>query len=200
MTHPNRSIFLFPVALAFIALAWRVAKLGFGVEDPFPNFSPWLALAFAGALVMPTAIAWWVWPVLLVVTDLLLATGEIGGMWTVYACYAIAGLAGSLLRGRLGGMGVVGGTVLWAALFYMITSTQAWWVNPVFTKSAAGWVQALTVGDPAWQPQAWVFGLRSMLSEGLFAFILVFAYNSEASWRRLSGLSWVWSQPRVAVA
>lgn len=197
VNHP-RSVFLLPVALAFVALAWRVAKLGFGVPDPLPNFSPWLALAFAGAVVMPSVIAWWVWPLLLVVTDLLLATGEMSGMWMVYACYALAGLAGSLLRGRLGGMSVVGGTVLSALLFYVVTSTQSWWVNPVYAKSVAGWVQALTVGDPAWQPQAWVFGLRSMLSEGLFAFILVLAYNGEAAWRKVEGLSWMWA-PRPAV-
>jgi len=200
MTSGSRHIFLLPVALAFIALGWRVAKLGFGVADPISNFSPWLALAFAGSLVMPAAVAWWVWPLLLLVTDLMLATGEIGGMWTVYACYALAGLAGGALRGRLGGMGVVFGTVLSALVFYVVTSTQAWWVSPVFAKSVTGWLQALTVGDPAWQPQAWVFAVRSMLSEGLFAFVLVFAYNGEANWRRLNGLSWMWSPPRVAVS
>lgn len=200
MISGSRNIFLLPLALAFVALAWRVAKLGFGVADPMPNFSPWLALAFAGAMVMPRIIAWWVWPLLLVVTDMLLATGEMSGMWTVYACYALAALAGGALRGRLGGMGIVGGTVLSALVFYVVTSTQAWWVNPVFAKSIAGWLQAMTVGDPSWQPQAWVFGLRSMLSEGLFAFILVFAYNGEALWRRLEGLSWRWTQPRLITA
>jgi hypothetical protein len=200
MTSGSRHIILLPIALAFIALGWRVAKLGFGFEDPFPNFSPWLALAFAGAVVMPTVIAWWVWPLIIVSTDVLLATGDMSQMWSVYACYALAGLLGSSLRGRLGGMGTVGGTVLCALGFYVITSTQSWWMSPAYAKSISGWLQALTMGDPAWQPQAWVFAVRSMLSEGLFAFLLVFAYNGEAVSRRLQGLSWQWSQPPEAAA
>lgn len=200
MSLSSRSIWL-PVALACAALGWRVAKLGFGVADPFPNFSPWLALAFAGAVVMPRAIAWWVWPVVLVAVDLLLGTGQIAGMWTVYACYALAGLAGGFMRGRLGGLGVVGGTALSSLFFYVITCTQAWWMNPVFSKSVAGWIQALTVGDPAYQPQAWVFGLNSLLAESAFALALVLAFNGEAMLRRLVGLNWGWSRsagPAVA--
>lgn len=201
MIAPNSRSIWFPVVLACAALAWRVAKLGLGVDDPVPNFSPWLALAFAGSVVMPRVVAWWVWPALLVSVDVLLGTGQISQMWTVYACYALAGLAGGMMRGRLGGLGVLGGTVASAILFYVITSTQAWYLNPAFAKTASGWLQALTVGDPTYQPQAWVFGLRSVLSEGIFATILVVTFNGEAMMRKLSGLSWGWSrsgQPAVA--
>jgi hypothetical protein len=57
--------------------------------------------------------------------------------------------------------------------------------NPVYAKTFAGWLQALTVGDPHYQPQAWVFGLRSLLSDAGFAVLLVLAYNGEAKVRSM---------------
>jgi hypothetical protein len=57
-------------------------------------------------------------------------------------------------------------------------------MNPIYAKSAAGWLQALTIGDPSWQPQAWVFAMRSLLSDLGFSLLLVIAYNGEASMRQ----------------
>jgi hypothetical protein len=188
-----------PVALAAVALAWRVAKLGFGVPDVIPNFSPWLAVAFAGSALMPRHLHWAVWPALLVACDCLLSRGDMAGMWSVYLCLGVAGLAGGALRGRVGGLGVVAGTAVCSVVFYLVTCTQAWWLNPVYAQSVAGWLQAVTVGDPAWQPQAWVFGLRSLLSEVGFATLLVLAGNTEAVARRREGLSWGWTLSPGAV-
>ena len=57
--------------------------------------------------------------------------------------------------------------------FYVITSTMSWGANPAYAKSFSGWFQALTIGDPAYQPQAWTFLRNSLLSDlffgGLFA-------------------------------
>jgi len=59
------------------------------------------------------------------------------------------------------------GTLLGALLFYLVSNTVSWLVNPVYAKTIAGWVQALTVGLPGFPP-TWVFGLKSLLGTGLF--------------------------------
>jgi len=184
---PSRPLWL-PVLLVAAALAWRVAKLKFGVADAFPNFGPWMALAFAGSLVMPRTLAWWLWPALLVGCDVVIGTGQIGEMWLVYACYGLAALVGGWLRERSSVLMTLGGTTLSSLGFYVVTSTQAWFMSPVYAKSVAGWVQALTLGDPAYQPQAWVFGMNALLSDVGFALLLVVAYNSEALVRKLGTL------------
>src|SRR3569623_207002 len=93
----SRTLWL-PLLLAAAALLCRVARLKFGMADVIPNFGPWKALAFAGTQLAPRALAWRVWPAVLVGCDALIGTGAMAEMWVVYACYGIAALAGSRLR------------------------------------------------------------------------------------------------------
>ena len=178
-----RSLWL-PVALVVAALAWRVAKLKFGIADVIPNFAPWMALAFAGSMVMPRKLPWWSWPALLIGCDLVIGTGQIQYMWLVYACYGAAALIGSQLRGNVGFFKTVLGTVVASLAFWVITNTQAWFNSPAYAQTLAGWWQAQTVGDLIHLPQAWIFLVRSLLSDVGFATLLVVAYVSEAAFRR----------------
>lgn len=185
MNTNSRSL-LFPIVLAVTALAWRVAKLKFGMNDALPNFSPWLALAFAGAAVMPKRAPWFVWAVVLLGVDLICHPQDIAGMWLVYVCLGASALWGSSLRGKASIVNVLGGTIACSVAFYVITSTQAFVMNPAYMKNFAGWLQAITLGDPNWQPQAWVFFVRSLLSDIAFSSLLVLAFNSEAKMRELT--------------
>ena len=178
----------FPVALAAAALAWRVAKLKFGVADVIPNFAPWMALAFAGSIVMPRTLPWWLWPALLIGCDVAISTGSISDMWLVYACYGIAAVIGSSLRGRAGVMQTLLGTAIGSVAFYVLTNTQAWFVDPAYAKTLAGWFQCQTVGDLVHQPQSWMFLVRALLSDMALAALLVAAYNTEASVRQVPAM------------
>lgn len=179
----TRSVWL-PISIAALAMAWRMAKLHFGLHDTLANFAPWMALAFAGSMVMPKKVPFWLWPAVMLGGDMLVHPQDISGMWLVYACFAIAALTGSALRSKRSVASLFGGTLVCSLGFYLVTSSQAWWMNPIYAKSAAGWLQALTIGDPSWQPQAWVFAMRSLLSDLGFSLLLVIAYNGEASMRQ----------------
>ncbi len=187
-THSNHRSLWLPVALAVAALGWRVVKLKFGLSDLIPNFAPWMALAFAGSIVMPRTLAWWLWPALLLSCDLAVGTGQIQYMWLVYACYGVAAIIGSQLRGKAGVMKTLLGTAIGSIAFYVITNTQAWYHSPAYVQTLAGWWQAQTVGDLVHLPQSWIFLVRSLLSDVGFAALLVIAYNSEASMRRLPSM------------
>jgi hypothetical protein len=84
-----------------------------------------------------------------------------------YACYAaIIGL-GRRFSARCSWLGLMGGGVLGAALFYLVTNTLAWLSDPGYFKTLAGWLQALTTGRPGFPP-TWTFFLKTLTSGGLF--------------------------------
>ncbi len=89
----------------------------------------------------------------------------------VYACYLIAATAGGFLRSR-GFLALAGATVANSLLFYVVTNSLAWIGNANYAQTAAGWVQALTVGQAGFPP-TWVFFRNSLLSDALFTALFV---------------------------
>lgn len=183
----NRFSLLLPLILITAAAAFRYLKLGQGVQVPaLENFAPWMALAFTGTLVFSKRVPFLILPLLLVVIDLA-ATGIRGVMhWEaigVYGAFAIAAGFASRSRGKLGLLGSLMGTLACSIAFYLITNTLSWFVDPGYTKTLAGWVQAMTTGLPGLPPTIW-FLRNSLLSDLAFSCLLLAAYNTEASFRR----------------
>ena len=116
----------------------------------------------------------WVLPLAtIIVTDILLnlfhysmpvMVPELVVNWMILALFVV--LAKWLARRRSYGR-VFLGTLIGALLFYLVSNTVSWMVNPAYAKTIAGWVQALTVGLPGFPP-TWLFGLKSLLGTGLF--------------------------------
>ena len=66
---------------------------------------------------------------------------------------------------------LLGGGLLGAIIFYLVTNTASWMSLP-YAKTLAGWIQALTVGLPGF-PQTWEFFRNNLLSGGLFTGLFV---------------------------
>lgn len=81
---------------------------------------------------------------------------------------------GKLFRARDSWFKLLGGGLLGAILFYLITNTAAWFSDAGYAKTLAGWVQALTVGLPGYPP-TWEFFRNTLLSSGLFTALFVTA-------------------------
>ena len=137
------------------------------------NFSAAHALLFCAAFWLPGWMGWVLPLATIIVTDILLnlfhysmpvMVPELVVNWMILALFVV--LAKWLARRRSYGR-VFLGTLIGALLFYLVSNTVSWLVNPVYAKSIAGWVQALTVGLPGFPP-TWVFGLKSLLGTGLF--------------------------------
>ena len=137
------------------------------------NFSAAHALLFCAAFWLPGWMGWVLPLATIIVTDILLnlfhynmpvMVPELVVNWMILALFVV--LAKWLARRRSYGR-VFLGTLLGALLFYLVSNTVSWLVNPVYAKSIAGWVQALTVGLPGFPP-TWLFGLKSLLGTGLF--------------------------------
>ena len=137
------------------------------------NFSAAHALLFCAAFWLPGWMGWVLPLATIIVTDILLnlfhynmpvMVPELVVNWMILALFVV--LAKWLARRRSYGR-VFLGTLIGALLFYLVSNTVSWLVNPVYAKSIAGWVQALTAGLPGFPP-TWWFGLKSLLGTGLF--------------------------------
>ena len=137
------------------------------------NFSAAHALLFCAAFWLPGWMGWVLPLATIIVTDVLLnlfhynepvLASELISNWMILALFVV--LAKWLAKRRSYGR-VFLGTLLGALLFYLVSNTVSWMVNPAYAKTIAGWVQALTVGLPGFPP-TWVFGLKSLLGTGLF--------------------------------
>ena len=137
------------------------------------NFSAAHALLFCAAFWLPGWMGWVLPLATIIVTDILLNVfaydvtvldPRLVTNWMILALFVF--LAKWLARRRSYGR-VLLGTLFGALLFYLVSNSVSWMVNPAYAKTIAGWVQALTVGLPGFPP-TWMFGLKTLLGTGLF--------------------------------
>jgi hypothetical protein len=162
------------------------------------NFSAAYALVFCAGVYFTGRMAWWLPMLTLLVTDIALnlyywlALGY--DVWALpalryqlmnYAAYAALILLGRRFKPQSSFLSLLGGGILGALLFYLITNTASWFFNPFgnpeYTRTLAGWLTALTKGASGW-PQTWEFFRNTLLSGGLFTGLFVGAMKlSEAA-------------------
>ena len=142
------------------------------------NFSAAYALAFCGGLYFAGAMAWWLPLGALLATDicfnLFLYHEPVVSWYMLVKTLAFAGivLLGRLFSPRMNFFKLLGGGLLGAILFYLITNTTSWLNDPGYAKTLAGWFQALTTGLPGY-PSTLEFFRNTLLSGGLFTGLFV---------------------------
>jgi len=153
------------------------------------NFSAAYALAFCAGVYFSGRLAWWLPLTTLLVTDVglnLYYRFYLG--WHVfdlpvlkyqvfnYVSYVVLIWLGRRFKPNTSFVGLLGGGILGALLFYLITNTASWLFNPFgnpeYTKTFTGWLTALITGTAGW-PQTWEFFRNTLLSGGLFTGLFV---------------------------
>ncbi len=164
-----------------LVLAFAISRLP-GVLPP--SFSVVYAVAFCAGVCFPKRMAWWVPMVTLAITDLALncyyqfslgyecfTIPMLIYMLGNYAGYAVLIWLGKRFKPSSSFIGLLGGGMLGAMLFYLITNTLSWLINPFgnpeYTKDFIGWLWAMTKGTANW-PDTWTFFRNTLLSGGLF--------------------------------
>ena len=161
------------------------------------NFSAAYALAFCAGVYFSGTLAWWLPLLTLLATDIglniyyWLALGI--NVWELpllkyqacnYLAYAALIWLGRRFKPQTSFRALLGGGVLGALLFYLITNTASWlfntFGNPEYTKTLAGWFIALTKGTGGW-PQTWEFFRNTLLSGGLFTALFAGAMKLSAA-------------------
>ena len=93
-----------------------------------------------------------------------------------YVAYVCVILLGRRFKPNSSFLALFGGGIFGAILFYLITNTASWFVNPFrnpeYTKTFLGWLRALTIGTAGW-PETWQFFRNTLMSGGLFTGLFV---------------------------
>ena len=160
-----------------------------------PSFSAAYAVAFCAGVFFRRGAAWWLPLGTLLLTDVALnlyywTRGWPVWDWSVlryqllnYAGYVVLIFLGRRFKPRSSFVSLLGGGILGALLFYLITNTASWlfnpFQNPEFTKNFWGWLTALITGTKGW-PQTWEFFRNTLLSGGLFTGLFVGAMKLTA--------------------
>jgi len=152
------------------------------------NWCAAYALAFCGGLYFGGSMAWWLPLGTLALTDILLNVfyyhQPVFSVYMLVKTLSFAGIVGlgRLFSPRMNWLKLLGGGLLGAVLFYLVTNTASWLYNPQYAKTLAGWIQALTTGVPDIKPTTWEFFRNTLMSGGLFTGLFVGAMKlGEAS-------------------
>lgn len=155
-----------------------------------PSFSAAYGLLFCAGVYFRGRLAWWLPLVAMAVADCLINYFVYWKQWHIpFQWYQLANypvylgllalgrcFKGSDSAARLLGAGVLGG-----CLFYLITNTLSWLLNPFgnpeYTRTLEGWWMALTQGT-AGHPPSWEFLRNTLLSSGLFTGLFVGAMKA----------------------
>jgi hypothetical protein len=140
------------------------------------NFSATYALVFCAGIYMPGVAGWIIPLVVMAVSDFVLSlffypgftwSGFLLNQAPNYLAYAGLIAFGRSLRGKRPWWLLLGGGIIGAMLFYLVTNTFSWLTMPGYAKTFADWIRALTVGQPGF-PQTWEFFRNTLFSGGLF--------------------------------
>jgi len=155
------------------------------------NFSAVYAIMFCAGVFFSGRMAWWLPLVTILLTDVALnfyywltlgydvwKPANVAYQLVNYSAYIVIILLGKRFKPSASFLALLGGGILGALLFYLITNTASWLVNPFnnpeYTKTLMGWITALTKGIGGW-PQTWEFFRNTLLSGGLFTALFVAA-------------------------
>lgn len=178
---PALSLILFAVAYRIFA-AWH---------PHMADFSPLMAMTFCGGMYFRNWGLRLAPLIALSASDLYLGhyyASQFGYHWDIPGviirslCFAAAlGLGLAVARHR-NWLTTCSGVVAGSSLFYLATNTASWFSDLGYSRTMAGWWQAMTIGHPEFPPTL-LFFRNSMVSDILFAGLFVFAV--EFAWPRL---------------
>jgi hypothetical protein len=161
--------------LTLVVIAYRVilGTLGAPHLDWLHNFSPLAAVALCGAIFFPRKVAIAFPLAALFVSDVLLNVvcyhipAVNLAMLPQYLALGMVCALGWMLRRQPQAWKVLVAALASSILFYVVTNTGAWLASPLYAKTAAGWVQALTTGLPGY-PSTLVFYRHTLASDLIF--------------------------------
>ncbi|MEP6671210.1 MAG: DUF6580 family putative transport protein [Chthoniobacter sp.] len=177
--------------LLVIVVAYRILSGFLGSDDYtwLHNFAPVAAVALCGAVYLPRRIAVVLPIAMLFISDVVLNLFHYHQpLFTFdilprYVALALISLLGFALRGRSSIPRLLGASLIGSVLFFVITNTGSWIYQPLYPRTGAGWLQAMTSGLPGY-PSTWWFYRYTLISDLfytlLFAVCMSVQFKGEA--------------------
>jgi len=185
---------MLPAAILLIAVViFRLVPWMKGPEavQAMAGFTPLMAFALCGGAFLPKRIALW-FPVATVIFTHGVINALDGkpflhayGLVTAAAVVVIS-IVGIGVKKKASASVLFGACFASTVLFYLMSNTVSFFMDPGYAKSAAGWWQAVTTGLPQHEPQTWVFLVRQLAGDLLFTAGFYAAFRQ--SLPRASGL------------
>lgn len=157
MRSSNSTHWFLVIGLIVLAAAAR-----FAVPADWHNFSPIGAMALFGAATIKRSWLAIALPIAaLFLSDLILNNTALSAWYdggvTIFASYQALTFGAMVLTVVLGrlifarritALGVVGGSLGAAVLFFLVTNAGAWWMSPQYTKDVSGLLASYAAGVP----------------------------------------------------
>lgn len=160
---------------------YRVCYAWAGSPDTWANFSPAAAILLCSAAYLPRKYILLAGLGPLLLADLLLNAHYREplldtGMISRYFCFGLILLLGYAVRKQQSHklFFLFGATIVGSCLFYLITNTATWASTADYSKTIAGWWQALTVGESGFPPTV-LFFRNTVVSDLFFTALFVIA-------------------------
>lgn len=151
------------------------------------NFAPLAAIALCSAAYFPTRYKFTVPFAALVVSDVVLNV-HYGYSFTSpfvlshYIGFAIVGCLGLAVSRHRSLVTLLATTMVASLIFYAVTNSVSWFYDPGYAKNLAGFIQAQTVGLPAYSATpTWMFFRNSLVSDLFFTALFVLCMSFERS-------------------
>lgn len=167
--------------LILSAIAYRIVTTLFVQSDSIGllNFAPLAAIALCAAAYLPMKYKFAVPMLAMLVSDVVLNMHYGFSMLSPfvlshYIAFAIIGCLGLLLQGRASLKTLLPASLAASLIFYAVTNTVSWMFDPAYVKNIAGFIQAQTIGHPAFAATpAWMFFRNTAVSDLLFTALFV---------------------------
>lgn len=160
-------------AILLIALLSVFRVIGSAFPTAFPNGQPLLALVLCSFVFLEGRQRWIIPLAVWLLTDpisSMLQNHPILGWHHLALALGIAVTIGiaSVVRRKPTLLATVGGTMLSAVAFYILTNLVSFLSDPLYAKTLSGFVQAQWSGPVGYEP-TWVFFRNSICSNAAFA-------------------------------
>ncbi len=173
------------------------------------NFSVAYAFMFCAGVYFPRRLAWWLPLLTMLATDIGLnfyyqhkyptenvwSAANLANLAFNYVAYLALIFLGQRFKPQTSLLKLVGGGMLGAVLFYLITNTASWLFNPFhnqeYTRTLAGWLLAMTKGTNGFPPTIEFFR-NTLLSSGMFTALFAAAEKyagAESPAEKTAGMS-----------
>jgi len=172
--------------LIFAAVAYRIAAgllIHSGTALWVSNFAPMAAIALCGAAYFPAKFKFSVPLSALFVSDLVLnyiygAPLLQAQMLGHYIALLLVGLIGFAMQHRASLKTLLPASILGSTIFYLVVNSFSWLSDPGYAKNFSGFIQAQTVGLPAFSSTpTWMFFRNTILSDLFFTLLFVACMN-----------------------
>jgi len=167
--------------LILLVIAYRIAA-GILIQSGstgLSNFAPLAAIALCGAVYFPGKYKFTVPLLALLVSDIVLNAYYAAPLLHPliigrYVALIAIGCLGLLLQRRASLKTLLPASLAGSVVFYVISNFFSWLSDPGYMKSFAGFIQALTVGLPAYSATpTWMFFRNSVVSDLVFTCLFV---------------------------